>query len=516
MATWLDGDLLQPVGLRDALARSCRITAPRRWVPGSPSAQRFARSAGFDAHFAGLGRGPRAEANEILRALLPPPALADFQQEVLLAAEERLQTHPQARTVLSLPTGAGKTRVGMELARRFLLSQPQPRCVLWLAHTAELLDQAGETAGAIWHAAADERPAKLQRRHGAWTSAGSGREDGDPAHRLLVCTPQKLANELERLGARDPCPLDDLALIIIDEAHRAAAPQYRRLLDALAARDIRPRVVGLTATPFRQEYVRHAPELGTRQLLALFQSVVEAANTLGADPRERLQALGYLAQADEHRIETGRKLTLDDLLAHLPVADDFDAVERIDRRLMELADDRVRRQLVFDHLLPLAQPREHSVLYFGPGVADAEAMAMALRHHGVPAAAVSGETPPSRRRKLIEAFRRGSLRVLCNCDVLTTGFDAPRVSHVVIARPTISQVLFEQMVGRGLRGPRFGGSQRCQIHHFVDDLGLRAPRLGYRAWRRIWRLPELEDPGQQQPPIFSAGTTGNELDGDAI
>jgi superfamily II DNA or RNA helicase len=73
--------------------------------------------------------------------------------------------------------------------------------------------------------------------------------------------------------------------------------------------------------------------------------------------------------------------------------------------------------------------------------------------------------------------------------VLTTGFDAPKVSHVVMARPTVSQVLYEQMVGRGLRGRVFGGTDTCVILDCQDDFGNTPvrPELGYRRFRRIWK-----------------------------
>jgi hypothetical protein len=88
---------------------------------------------------------------------------------------------------------------------------------------------------------------------------------------------------------------------------------------------------------------------------------------------------------------------------------------------------------------------------------------------------------------------RLEVRVLCNCEVLTTGFDAPRVTHVVMARPTVSQVLYEQMVGRGLRGARFGGTETCVILDCEDDFsGPTRPELGYKAFRRVWRQETKE------------------------
>ena len=119
--------------------------------------------------------------------------------------------------------------------------------------------------------------------------------------------------------------------------------------------------------------------------------------------------------------------------------------------------------MVFEHLLPLARDPGHLILYFGPSVRDAECMAFLLRQAAVPAAVVSGVTRDVTRRQVVSEFKQGELRVLCNCEVLTTGFDAPRVTHVVMARPDRSRVLYEQIVGRGLRGPRFGGTETCVV-----------------------------------------------------
>ncbi|WP_395312115.1 hypothetical protein V4U86_19060 [Mycobacterium sp. AMU20-3851] len=54
--------------------------------------------------------------------------------------------------------------------------------------------------------------------------------------------------------------------------------------------------------------------------------------------------------------------------------------------------------------------------------------------------------------------------------MLTTGFDAPSVRCVVVARPTVSHVLYEQMIGRGLRGPAFGGTDKCLIIDVDDNI----------------------------------------------
>ena len=94
-------------------------------------------------------------------------------------------------------------------------------------------------------------------------------------------------------------------------------------------------------------------------------------------------------------------------------------------------------------------------------------------------------TRGSTRRALIEDFRHGGLSVLCNYGVLTTGFDAPRVRAVVIARPTTSPVLYEQMIGRGMRGPRFGGTDVCLVMDIADNIEFHG-KLAYTRYRGYW------------------------------
>lgn len=105
--------------------------------------------------------------------------------------------------------------------------------------------------------------------------------------------------------------------------------------------------------------------------------------------------------------------------------------------------------------------REHASdrpgVVFTPTVATAELTRDALTGAGITAACISGETPREERRDIFEDFRTGRTQVLVNCMVLTEGWDAPWASCAVIARPTKSQPLYIQMVGRVLRPWPAGG-----------------------------------------------------------
>jgi hypothetical protein len=126
----------------------------------------------------------------------------------------------------------------------------------------------------------------------------------------------------------------------------------------------------------------------------------------------------------------------------------------------------------------------------------------------VPAGVVHGAMPPDVRAQALADFRAGQVQVLCNVAVLTEGFDDPGVSCVAMARPTRSEGLYTQCVGRGTRlAP---GKKDCLVLDFADvsELSLcslpslfGAPRQldlqgqDAREARRVWQQILLEQPG---------------------
>jgi superfamily II DNA or RNA helicase len=161
--------------------------------------------------------------------------------------------------------------------------------------------------------------------------------------------------------------------------------------------------VGLTATPFRFEYLGDDPEAGTRELKEIFRILIEPT-ILGPNARLRLQERGILARPAFEVIETG-------LPVRMPSTDGADLFEeeqldQIDRTLAIKTDRAQRRLPILRRLVPLARDPTHLILYFGPTVRDAECMAFLLRERGIPAAVVSGGTREATRRRLVERFKR--------------------------------------------------------------------------------------------------------------
>jgi len=494
-------DLFCDLDIRKHVAAACKANYPKKWHPGKGAAAEFVARTGFPRELVGIPAPEALSDYEYLEGRFDLKDLKAFQKDVKEQLDRMLEDRGQ-RAIVTLPTGAGKTRVAVESIRDLLTKRydvvgqtAAEAAVLWLAHTEELCEQACECFRQVWTNSQKVCPLLLVRFWGRYTQDlikhGSKLQEIIGRPTVLISTPQRIANLLDdRVEGGAPVLQglrQSLSVLLIDEAHRAGAPIYRRILRDLLPSEHPVSVAGLTATPFRMEYFNDDPEGGTRALRDIFGELIEPIRTLGEDPSKRLEKLrhmGILARPDSRTIHTRTIMRIPNAFADDEVIEED--IERVDRIMASRADNLDRRLMILEHLLPLAREHDNSILYFGPSVRDAQHMAFLLRREQVPAAVLTGETRDVTRRQTVAEFKSGEIRVLCNCQVLTTGFDAPRVTHIVVARPTVSGVLYEQMVGRGLRGPEFGGTESCVILDCHDDFRGRRPRLGYESLRRVW------------------------------
>lgn len=339
------------------------------------------------------------------------PALRPYQIAAVAGARAAFAAGHRSALIV-LPTGTGKTVVFADIARRVVERGGR---VLVLAHRSELLDQAAGKLRAV-----GIEPGLEQ---GGSVAAGQS---------VILGSVQTLrGRRLAKLA------LEPLRLLVIDEAHHAAAASYRAILDAFPA----ALVLGVTATPDR---------LDGAALGDVFESVAYRYD-LARAIRE-----GWLARIEARRV----RLAVDLDRVHTR-AGDLDLGE-----LEQAFGTEAAIRGVVEPLVELAGRRR--TIAFAVSVAHAQALADALngREPGC-ARAVSGATAPSDRAALVEAFRRGDFRVLVNCALFTEGFDCPEVEVVAIARPTKSRALFAQMVGRGTRlSP---GKASCLVLDFTGN-----------------------------------------------
>lgn len=357
----------------------------------------------------------------------PIVTLRDYQDEAVDHVAHAVADDGKRRVVVVLPTGAGKTVVFGALAHAWL-SDDMGR-VLVLAHRDELIQQAAAKM-ALWIP-----------RHLIGIVKASKDEHTSP---VVVASVQTLRNDarLARVGR--------FGLIVVDEAHHAAAASYKKILGELGAfTPDGPIVVGVTATPQRGDGIR---------IDDVFEDVAYRKTYT------EMVAAKWLAPVSSKA---------------------FDLIENAGRPKLGIDGDYAEGWLegvmlkanAPDKIVEAwkAEAYDRPTIVFTPTVSVAKAVAEAFNGAGVSAAWVSGQMPVNDRRAALSGLAAGRIRVVANCAVLTEGFDEPSVSCIVVGRPTKNEQLYIQMVGRGTR--IHAGKSDCLILDMVgvtDQLQLDA------------------------------------------
>ncbi len=167
--------------------------------------------------------------------------------------------------------------------------------------------------------------------------------------------------------------------------------------------------------------------------------------------------------------------------------------------LRDIGRDRMRNTMIVREIQKLRRLGRKKILFFGCTVAHSRQIAMLLRVlYGVNVRYVDSKMDLDSRMSAIELFRSGDLEVLCNFDVLTTGFDAPNIDCVFVGRPIKSTLLYTQMIGRGMRGTLSGGTESMLLvdiddnFQLINNYGNLNIELGWRVFQDYWK--EWEEP----------------------
>ena len=386
-----------------------------------------------------------------------------------------LQQEPH-RVLLHMPTGSGKTRTAMHVISE-LMNDREPLLVVWLAHSEELCEQAIEEFKGAWRSLGN-RQVTAHRWWGPHELETSGLEDG-----LLVAGLSKAYSAAQRSVGVIGRIAGKVGLVVMDEAHQAIAPTYQHVLEMLTQAGHPSPLLGLTATPGRTWNDIDEDE----RLAEFFYQRKVPLEVAGYDsPIEYLVDQQYLAKANFESLNytAGTELTERDRRELAA------ALEIPSRIIQQLAEDE-QRNLIIVHRAEEMIKRHSRLLIFAATVEHAHLLATVLRARGVKAHAVTGATPTEERARLIAEYRSGDPdpQILVNYGVLTTGFDAPRTSGAIIARPTKSLVLYSQMVGRATRGKRAGGNEEAEVVTVVDTAlpGFASLTEAFHNWEDVWR-----------------------------
>lgn len=403
--------------------------------------------------------------------------LFPHQRRAALESARYLAQDPN-RVLLHMPTGAGKTRTAMNIIADHLRSN-EPTIVVWLAHTEELCEQAASEFAKAW-ACLGNREIGLYRFWGVHSINLNDIRDG-----LVVAGLSKAYSSIRRdngiefisaLGHRS-------TLVVIDEAHQAIAETYRLILNALFVLGGQTSLLGLTATPGRTW-----SDINADQELADFFARRKVELTVSGynNPIDYLVEEGYIARATFTPLLMNGGIHISDSDLR-KIEEELEIPSRILERLAENDQRNLAIVLAVEDLIR----RHRRIILFAASVQHSNTLACALRARGIQASSLTGTTPSIERARLVDDFKDESpeTKVLCNYGVLTTGFDAPKTSAAVIARPTLSLVLYSQMVGRAIRGTRAGGNAFAEIVTVVDQElpGFGTIAQAFTNWEDVWR-----------------------------
>lgn len=405
----------------------------------------------------------------------PYYALRDYQRQVVHETVSAL-VGDERRVLLHLPTGAGKTRVAMAVLAEILASMSERKVIVWLAHSEELCEQAAQEFSVCWRSLGN-RSVDVFRFFGEHEIDLSSVENGVLIGGLAKLYSRSLRSQSQFLSLKRR-----VGIVVMDEAHQAIAPTYQHLLEMLAPDTGRVSLLGLSATPGRSMLNVEEDE----RLARFFRGKKVTLKCDGFEnPIRYLEENQYLSKAQYLPIpySPATQLSTSELRQ---IEQTLDLPPSV---LSRLAEDEQRNLLLLD-CIKNEWERGSKIIVFACNVKHAQVLADVLQFRGVPAALVTGETPRADRQEALKKYKSegpGSLNVIVNCEVLTTGFDAPLTNVAVIGRPTSSVVLYSQMCGRALRGPLSGGKSHSRIYTLVDQLpGFKSASDGFGFWDDIW------------------------------
>ncbi len=330
-------------------------------------------------------------------------------QDDALLSLQRMRDEGKTIALLDHATGVGKTVTAITDARRL------GGRTLWLIHKRTLIGQTQREFQKLWP------EVETGRYYG-------GTHETEAFN--LVGSIPSIAKHLDEFAPTE------FEYLVIDEAHHSAADTYRRVLEYF-----RPRfILGLTATPARAD---------GQDLLEIFRNCAHRLTLQEAVERGELVPIRCV------RVETNinlSKVRYNQVDYHRKDIEETIAIPARDRLIVET---------YLEHV-----PGRKGVA-FAVNVRHGQDLAEEFRRSGVAAASVSGRMSNREREQHLKAFAEGRVQILCACDILNEGWDCPDVEVLLMARPTLSKVLYLQQLGRGTR--KLPGKECLIVFDFVDN-----------------------------------------------
>lgn len=398
--------------------------------------------------------------------------LRDYQLKVI----SEMNSHFENKTngVLVIPTGGGKTiTAAFFLWKQFIDRQlGDDSIVLWMTHNIDLLEQTFQSFTRFFE---KKNMAIVSSNHTSFEHLIKDKSKLDDLEILfasyLSCSTIKRKKVNIRTREKD-VSLDNLrkvlkakkvrkVFIVVDEAHRIAAPTYQRTINGLSDK-FDTKLLGLTATPYR------TTDRGQEIFDASFnQGKIKSAPTMNFLITQR-----FLAIPTPKTIKTN--VHQNDLFGDPNVLSEFNNqrhyVDLTSRQLNSIGKNSQRNKVIVD---TYAKGNFGKTIVFATDIIHCKTLEREFEKAGVKSRSVysKGVIGKDENKEYQAQFiaEDSGIDVIINVNMLTEGIDMPNVETVFLARPTNSKSLFRQMIGRALRGPKSGGTEKANLVTFVDS-----------------------------------------------
>lgn len=365
--------------------------------------------------------------------------------------------------LLVLPTGGGKTlTVAYWIAKNLL---DKNKKVLWIAHRHELLEQAKSTFHKliafrdIFNKIDSFNYRLISGIHDKPVNIKS-------TDNLIISSKDSLNSGFDYLYDNWLKDNKEEVFLVIDEAHHSTAKTYRKLINNLKDKVSKFSMIGLTATPFR-----------TAEAEQGLLGKVFPDNIIYKIDLRTLISRGILSEPIFEELKTN--FNMSNVLSEKELDNlkyfDIDSIGK--ETAKTIAENNERNWFIVNRYLE-NKSRYKQTLVFALNQDNAIALNALFKQSGIKSDfvlssisdKVTGVNISSKDNKdKIEKFRNGELEVLINVNILTEGTDLPKIQTIFLTRPTISPILMTQMIGRGLRGEKAGGTRESFIVSFIDN-----------------------------------------------
>jgi len=391
------------------------------------------------------------------------------------------------KILVHMPTGTGKTKTTMHIISQYLNFITRGKGVIvWIAHSNELLLQACDTFKKVWrHLACFNIDI-----YKGWIKYPSVINDG-----ILFTSIQALQQKMNKPIFKEIC--DKASLIIFDEVHKSFATKTKQCIDSLMkkANNYGKKFIGLTATPgrtteFSSENQRFSLDfdkivsVDVDRINNISLTPTEVRNYQGSkEPIKYFQENRYLAKIEKQSIDFTPSVDIVEMIKkELKNSDENYSNELIEK----VASNKTRNIKIVEKLKELNDANIPTIV-FACSVQHAKMLSAFLKLVNIPNSLVYGDMTDYEREKAIYDFKNNKVNIIINYEILTTGFDSTNIRCVFITRPTKSVILYSQMIGRGLRGPRMGGNEKCMLLDVKENLYAFDENKAFVHFEKYWK-----------------------------